>query len=107
MANSIDLTPESAQIFESLKEDKATLKKNFGVIRIGVFGRIPKTEVIDNADVNILVELNNPRLDLWTRLKNYLESRLEQPINLIAKGSQAAERLALTNKKVRKLVAFA
>ena len=92
---------------KTLKEKKAALRRDYGVIRIGVFGKLPKSEVIDNQDLNILVELNNNRFDLWRRLKNFLEDVLDQQVNLITKGSALSANLDITNKKVRKLVAFA
>ena len=107
MAKPIELTPETASVVETLKEKKAALRRDYGVIRIGVFGKLPKSEVIDNQDLNILVELNNNRFDLWRRLKNFLEDVLDQQVNLITKGSALSANLDITNKKVRKLVAFA
>jgi predicted nucleotidyltransferase len=107
MAKPIELSPETENVVEVLRDKKRMLRKDFGVIRIGVFGHIPKSEVIDNRDLNILVEVNNTRLDLWRKLKTFLEEALEQPINLIAKGSALSEKLEITNKKVRRLVAFA
>lgn len=107
MAKPIILPPETESVIETLREKKATLRSDYGVIRIGVFGQLPKSEVIDNRDINILVELNNSRFDLWRRLKVFLEEALEQQVNLITKGSAASANLDITNKKVRKLVAFA
>ena len=107
MANTILLTPETENVVETLRESKTTLKREYGVIRIGVFGKLPKSEVIKNEDLNILVELNNSRFDLWRRLKAFLEDILDQPVNLITKGSARSANLDITNKKVRKLVAFA
>ncbi len=107
MAKEIVLNPETEGVVEALRETKAKLKRDFGVIKIGVFGKLPKSEVINNQDLNILVELNNSRFDLWRRLKNFLEDLLERPVNLITKGSAMSANMDITNKKVRKLVAFA
>ena len=74
MAKEIVLNPETEGVVEALRETKATLKRDYGVIKIGVFGKLPKSEVINNQDLNILVELNNSRFDLWRRLKNFLEA---------------------------------
>ncbi len=107
MSKPVELTPHAEGAIVTLKETKAKLKRDFGVIRIGVFGKLPKSEMINNTDLNILVEMNNNRFDLWKRLKEFLEDSLQQPVNLITKGSAMSANFDITNKKVRKLVAFA
>jgi predicted nucleotidyltransferase len=107
MAKPVELNPVAEEAIETIRKNKPRLKRDFGVIRIGVFGKLPKSEMIDNRDLNILVELNNSRFDLWKRLKEFLEDSLQQPVNLITKGSALSANFDITNKKVRKLVAFA
>ena len=69
----IELDSAKETVFETLKANKSQLKRDFGVIRIGVFGKIPKSEVIKTEDINILVELNQTRFDLWQKLKSFIE----------------------------------
>lgn len=107
MAKPVELTPVAEEAIETIRENKRKLMRDFGVIRIGVFGKLPKSEMIDNRDLNILVEMNNSRFDLWRRLKDFLEDSLQQPVNLITKGSALSANFDITNKKVRRLVAFA
>jgi predicted nucleotidyltransferase len=107
MAKPVELNPVAEEAIETIRKNKPRLKRDFGVIRIGVFGKLPKSEMIDNRDLNILVELNNSRFDLWKRLKEFLEDSLQQPVNLITNGSALSANFDITHKKVRKLVAFA
>jgi predicted nucleotidyltransferase len=106
MAKEILLEPAKETVFETLKANKTQLRRDFGVIRIGVFGKVPKSEVIKNDDINILVELNQTRFDLWQRLKSFIEEIVGEQVNLITNGSARSHNLDITNKKVRKLVAF-
>ncbi|MFK7970852.1 MAG: nucleotidyltransferase [Bacteroidia bacterium] len=106
MAKEIELDPAKESVYETLKANKTQLKRDFGVIRIGVFGKIPKSEVIKTEDINILVELNQTRFDLWQRLKSFIEDKVGDQVNLITNGSARSANLDITNKKVRRLVAF-
>ena len=106
MAKIIELNPEQEKVASKIRKNKELLQSDYGVIRIGVFGKIPKNEMIDTADLNILVELNNTRLDLWRKLKAFLETLFKKPVNLITKGSGRAAHLDITNKKIRNLVSF-
>lgn len=107
MAKPIDLTPLAEQAVETLRSNKPVLQQEYGVIRIGVFGRVPKNELLDNQDLNILVEMNSNQFDLWRRLKQYIESEIGSNVHLITKGSASSAGLDITNKKVRAHVVFA
>lgn len=106
MAKEIALDPQKETVFEALKTNKSQLQKEFGVIRIGVFGKVPKSEVIKNEDINILVEVNQIRFDLRAKLKSFIEDIVGDQVNLITNGSARSHNLDITNKKVRRLVAF-
>jgi len=60
------------EIIDILKADKAFLKKEFGVINIGLFGSYAKDNQKTDSDIDILVELEEPRFEWFAGLQIYL-----------------------------------
>ncbi len=74
------------KILETLRNNKSFFEKELGVISIGLFGSYANGKQIDDSDVDILVELDEPS---WTKLCgvwNILEKQLNSKVDLIRKG---------------------
>jgi len=69
-----------------LQDHKATLKDEFGVIEIGLFGSYTKGNQKKDSDVDILVEFEKA-IDLFTyvHLKNHLSDLLGVNVDLVTK----------------------
>ena len=69
-----------------LRDHKATLKDEFGVIEIGLFGSYTKGNQKKDSDVDILVEFEKA-IDLFTyvHLKNHLSDLLGVNVDLVTK----------------------
>ncbi len=69
-----------------LQDHKATLKDEFGVIEIGLFGSYTKGNQKKDSDIEILVEFEKA-IDLFTfvHLKNHLSDLLGVNVDLVAK----------------------
>jgi hypothetical protein len=69
-----------------LKDHKANLKDEYGVIEIGLFGSYTKGNQRKNSDVDILVEFEKA-IDLFTfvNLKNHLSDLLGVDVDLVIK----------------------
>jgi predicted nucleotidyltransferase len=69
-----------------LQNHKATLKDEYGVIEIGLFGSYTKGGQKKSSDVDILVEFENA-IDLLTfvQLKNHLSELLGVNVDLVIK----------------------
>ena len=69
-----------------LQDHKATLKDEFGVIEIGLFGSYTKGNQKKDSDVDILVEFEKA-IDLFTyvHLKNHLSDLLDVNVDLVTK----------------------
>ena len=69
-----------------LQDRKGTLKDEFGVIEIGLFGSYTKGNQKKDSDVDILVEFEKT-IDLFTyvHLKNHLSDLLGVKVDLVAK----------------------
>ena len=69
-----------------LQDHKSSLKDEFGVIEIGLFGSYTKGNQKKDSDVDILVEFEKA-IDLFTyvHLKNHLSDLLGVNVDLVAK----------------------
>ncbi len=90
------------QILEIIKKEKPFLQEQFGLIRIGVFGSYAKGKQHPESDIDLLVELSEPRFDFLAGLQIYLEKRLGRPVDIIRKRKNISERfLTRIEKDIR------
>ena len=75
------------EIIDFLKSEKTFLSNEFGVVNIGLFGSFAKGEQTADSDIDILVELKEPRFDWLAGLKIYLEKSFEKKIELVRKSN--------------------
>jgi predicted nucleotidyltransferase len=80
------------EILDVLRKEKAFLKSEFGVLSIGLFGSYVKGTQGPKSDVDLLVELTEPRFDFLVGLQMYLENKIGKPIELIRKRPGLSER---------------
>jgi predicted nucleotidyltransferase len=81
------------EIMDVLKNDKAFLRKEFGVINIGLFGSYAKGNQKEDSDIDFLVELQEPRFEWLAGLQIYLETKFGRKIELVRKGKNVNQRL--------------
>ena len=72
-----------AQIDKTLKKEKPTLKKEFFVKTIAVFGSFASGKNTPQSDVDILVEFEKPIGLDFIGLKSYLEKKLKRDVDLV------------------------
>lgn len=68
-----------------LKSHKKEIGKRFHVSTLGFFGSFARNEATAKSDVDILYDLDESAtniFDLKKRFKNYLESKLNKPVDL-------------------------
>ena len=75
-------------ILKLLMSEKEFLRKEFGVINIGLFGSYVKGNQKPESDIDFLVELAEPRFDWMAGLQIYLEQRFERRIELVRKSDK-------------------
>ena len=80
------------EIKNILQDYKATLKEEYGVIEIGMFGSYIKGKQKKTSDVDILVEFEKA-IDLFTfvHLKNHLSDLLGVNVDLVTKKALKPE----------------
>jgi len=79
-------------ILRLLKVEKEFLRNEFGVINIGLFGSYVKGTQRVNSDIDLLVELKEPRFDWISGLQIYLEQRFDKKIELVRKSDNVNRR---------------
>lgn len=75
-------------ILNTLRNDKAFLNAQFGVISIGLFGSYSKEKQNPDSDIDILVELKEPKYEWLAGLQIHLEQKFGKKVDLIRKRKQ-------------------
>ncbi len=58
-------------------------EKEFGIIRIGVFGSVARDEMMDASDVDVVVELKQPDLLILAGIRQELEVLLHKRVDIM------------------------
>jgi uncharacterized protein len=80
------------EILEILRKEKSYLQENFGLVSIGLFGSYAKGKETPDSDIDVLVELTEPRFNFLAGLQIHLERKLGKPVELIRKRKGLSER---------------
>jgi len=80
------------EILNLLHQEKPFLKRKYGVLSIGLFGSYAKGTQGPESDVDLLIELTEPRFDSLVELQMHLEKKIGRPIELIRKRQGLSER---------------
>jgi predicted nucleotidyltransferase len=75
------------EIEKRLYDLKPYLAIKFKVMNIGVFGSYSKGTQTTRSDIDILVELSEPLGWEFFDLKEYLESELNRPVDLVTRSA--------------------
>jgi predicted nucleotidyltransferase len=71
-------------ILEALNRHSDEILGRFGAIHISLFGSAARDELCEGSDVDVLVEFKGvPTYDVYFGLKDYLESLLGRPVDLV------------------------
>jgi len=75
-----------------LKIHKAELAKQFGVLRLALFGSTARDTAGPNSDIDILVEFDGPATSArYFGVQFYLEDLLGQPVDLVTEKALRPE----------------
>ena len=72
-------------IIRLLKNEKEFLRKEYGVIKIGLFGSFAKGTQVFDSDIDFLVELEKPQFECMAGLQIYLEKNSKEKLNWFGK----------------------
>jgi uncharacterized protein len=71
------------EVQKTINEHKAYLSETYSVEKIGLFGSFVRGEQTENSDIDLLVEFKKPVGFEFFELKEYLESVLQKPVDLV------------------------
>ena len=92
------------EIIKLLKAERSLLNERFGVTKIGIFGSYVNNEQTDDSDIDIIVELKEPRFDWLAGLQIYLERKFSKKIEIVRKSNTVKSRFF---EKIEKHVMYA
>jgi predicted nucleotidyltransferase len=92
------------EILNLLRREKPYLSQKFGVLSIGLFRSYAKGTQGPDSDVDILVELSEPRFDALSGVQIYLEKKIGKPVELIRKRPGLSDRFL---KRITKQIYYA
>lgn len=71
------------QILDVLTEYKNEHTRDYGITKLGVFGSVARDEAKDTSDVDIVIELKKPNLFTLSSIRQELEDKLKNRVDLI------------------------
>lgn len=92
------------EILDILRAEKPFLRSRFGLLSIGLFGSYARGTQGPDSDIDLLVELTEPRFDYLSGLQLHLEARIGKPVEVIRKRVGLSERFL---KRVEKNIHYA
>ena len=73
-------------IIKQLSENLAELREKYGVSELALFGSVARDESSPESDIDVLVDFSKtPGLLRYIELKNYLETLLNAPVDLVTR----------------------
>ena len=72
-------------VVEMLRKNEETIKKRYGVKRIGIFGSFARGEESEGSDIDILVEFDEGQktFDNYMDLKYFLQDLFGRDVDLV------------------------
>ena len=62
---------------------KKTFAQKFGITKLGIFGSVARNENTENSDIDIVVEVEKPSLQLMYELKEALKQLFNCEVDLV------------------------
>ncbi|KKP28854.1 MAG: hypothetical protein UR12_C0016G0011 [candidate division TM6 bacterium GW2011_GWF2_30_66] len=70
------------EIIDFLKKNKLRMKKEFGVVKIALFGSYARGDQEVSSDIDILIELKSHDFRKRMRVKHFLEDSFDKKIDV-------------------------
>ena len=70
-------------VLRILRMHKDELTRDYGLLKLGVFGSVARNEARENSDIDIVVETRVPDLLRMVNLKEDLEELLQHRVDLV------------------------
>lgn len=80
------------EILNRLSDLKPVLKKEYGLVTIGLFGSYARNEQSEESDIDILIELRSPQYSLLAGVLIFLEQQFPVKIDLVRRRAKMPEK---------------
>lgn len=74
---------ELQDCIEKLSDFKRTFAQKFGITKLGIFGSVARNEQTEDSDIDIVVEVRKPTLQLMYELKEALKQLFNCEVDLV------------------------
>ncbi|TGK03008.1 toxin-antitoxin system toxin subunit [Leptospira langatensis] len=71
------------ELLKSLREAKPELARRYGLVNIYIFGSFSKDNADLSSDVDLLIDIQEPKFDSLAGIKIYLEDKLGRSVDLV------------------------
>ena len=71
------------QLLAILKEYKNKVSEEYGLLEIGIFGSVARSEASEKSDVDVVIRVRKPDLFLLAGIKSDLEEQLNRPVDIV------------------------
>ena len=68
---------------EKLSDFKQMFAQKFGITKLGIFGSVARNEQTEDSDIDIVVEVRKPTLQLMYELKEALKQLFNCEVDLV------------------------
>ena len=83
---------QRSQVLKLLSECKPALHKEYGVLRLALFGSTARDDASESSDVDVLVSFDGPATsDRFFGVQFYLEDRLGTKVDLVTEKALRSE----------------
>jgi len=71
------------EVLSNLKQLKVELQTEYPLKRIGIFGSCARTDHSEQSDIDIVVELEPPKMFDLIGIKQEIENRLQKKVDIV------------------------
>ncbi|NUM33987.1 MAG: nucleotidyltransferase domain-containing protein [Candidatus Brocadiae bacterium] len=74
---------DQKMILELLKEYILTAKERYHILRLGIFGSVARNSFRENSDLDIVIELEKPRMFDLIAIKQDIEEKIGKEVDIV------------------------
>ena len=93
-------------ITKILQAQRAYLRAEFGVEKIGLFGSYGKGTANEGSDIDLVIEFAQPIGFRFVELAEYLETLLDAPVDILTPAGVEGIRVPLVASEIRDSVVY-
>jgi|SRR6056297_2060046 len=94
------------EIISILNDNLSTLKNEYGISKIGIFGSYSKNTQTKKSDVDLLIKFKNPIGFKYFELIEFLENKLGKKVDIITEKGLEQIRLKSVSDSIRNEITY-